>query len=112
MCKKGLNGSGGGVDSSLKVDITETDTPMSENDGIGMSGSSEGEKREGAGLDMVSGELYSRFCAARDSRRSGGVEKEMIEDMRRRDGEYEPSVLAALEAQGGSKAFDNVTDVK
>lgn len=86
---------------------------MTENDREnGMSGSSEVEKREGAGLDVVSGDLYARFCAARDSRRSGGIEREMVEDMRRRDGEYEPSVLAALEAQGGSKAFDNVTDVK
>ena len=64
------------------------------------------------GEDGLSGELWRRFCAARDARKSGSVEAGMIEDRRRRDGEYEPTVLAQLAAQGGSKAFDNVTDVK
>lgn len=62
--------------------------------------------------DELSGELWRRYCAARDARRSGGVESEMLADLRRRDGEYEPEVVAQLGAQGGSKAFDNVTDVK
>ena len=64
------------------------------------------------GADILSGELWRRYSAARDARRSGGVENEMVADLRRRDGEYEPEVVVQLGAQGGSKAFDNVTDVK
>lgn len=60
--------------------------------------------------DAFSGELSRRYNAAKDAR--ADIEKQMLADLRRRDGQYEPDVLARLESQGGSTVFDNVTDLK
>lgn len=59
------------------------------------------------GLDQ---EITKRFTAAKEAR--AVIEKEMLEDMYRRDGVYSPGVLAELTAAGGSRAFDNVTESK
>lgn len=67
---------------------------------------------DGASLfdDSFSGELLRRYNAAKDAR--ADIEKSMLADLRRRDGQYEPEVLARLESQGGSTVFDNITDLK
>ena len=56
-------------------------------------------------------ELRRRFELARDARKQD-VEQKLLEDARRRDGEYEPDIQAKLEKFGGSKTFDNITDAK
>lgn len=55
-------------------------------------------------------ELSRRYKAAKDARQE--IEREMLADLRRRDGEYEPDIKARIEQQGGSATFDNVTDTK
>ena len=67
---------------------------------------------DGASLfdDSFSGELLRRYNAAKDAR--ADTEKSMLADLRRRDGKYEPEILARLESQGGSTVFDNITDLK
>ena len=62
--------------------------------------------------DAVSQDLFARFDSARRSRKLK-IEPEMLADLRRRDGEYDPDILARLQAQGGgSTVFDNITDTK
>lgn len=60
--------------------------------------------------DAFSVELSKRWRMAKDARQE--IEREMLADLRRRDGEYEPDIKARLEASGGSVLFDNVTDYK
>lgn len=60
--------------------------------------------------DAFSGEIAKRYEAAKDARQE--IEREMLADLRRRDGQYEPEIQARLEAAGGSTVFDNVTDLK
>jgi hypothetical protein len=57
------------------------------------------------------GEIRRRFDLAKEARKQE-IEKKLLEDARRRDGEYEPDVLEKLEMFGGSKTFDNITDPK
>lgn len=56
-------------------------------------------------------ELRRRFDLAKQARKYD-VEAKLLEDARRRDGEYEPEIQAKLEKFGGSKTFDNITDAK
>jgi hypothetical protein len=60
--------------------------------------------------DTFSGEMSKRWRMAKDARQE--IEKEMLADLRRRDGEYEPEIKSRLEASGGSTIYDNVTDYK
>lgn len=55
-------------------------------------------------------EIRRRWELAKDAKRT--IEREMLADARRRDGEYDPEIKAKLEQFGGSQTFDNVTDVK
>lgn len=62
--------------------------------------------------DTISADISRRFEAARRARRTE-IEAEMLADMRRRDGVYEPDIISRLQSQGGgSTVFDNITDTK
>lgn len=54
--------------------------------------------------------LHSRWDAAK--RAKDPVEREMLEALRQRSGEYDAARLAQIKALGGSEAFDNLTDTK
>ena len=41
-----------------------------------------------------------------------GIDEEMIEDLRQRDNEYDPTKLSAIESQGGTKVFMGLTNMK
>lgn len=60
--------------------------------------------------DAISADLAARFRAAQDSRKN--IEAEMMADERRRLGKYSPEKLAKLTRQGGSRAFDRITESK
>ena len=60
--------------------------------------------------DAISADLAGRFRAAQDSRKE--IEASMLADQRRRLGQYSPEKLAKLTRQGGSRAFDRITEAK
>lgn len=61
-------------------------------------------------VEELSAELRMRFREAAEARRE--IDAEMLECKYQRDGVYSPDVAASLEAQGGSQAFDNITEEK
>lgn len=54
-------------------------------------------------------EIHARLMAARQAKQFR-VDLELLEDLRQREGEYEPDVLAMIMAKGGSRIFDNITE--
>ena len=60
--------------------------------------------------DAFSADIQRRYQAAKEAK--ADIEQKMLEDMRRRDGEYDPHTLARIRQIGGSEAFDNITDLK
>jgi len=61
-------------------------------------------------VDRLSSHMAVHWEAARDAKTK--VEMEMLEDLRSREGIYEPEKLAAIRAQGGSEIFMMLTNSK
>lgn len=64
-----------------------------------------------SGVIRISSDLLGRYTAAK-TWRAEKIEPDMLEDLRRREGEYSPEILAKLQKSGGSTVFDNITDTK
>jgi 8-oxo-dGTP pyrophosphatase MutT (NUDIX family) len=61
-------------------------------------------------IQGLASHVRSRWETAKDAKRD--LEERMIECLRQRNGEYDPSILAEIQSQGGSDIYIQLTSVK
>ncbi len=60
----------------------------------------------------LAGHIIYVYTQNKDSRRDSGIEQEMLDGMDAFNGEYEAAIRSAIEQEGGSKIFMNITATK